>query len=168
MKWGVRDFNGEAFDLCHLDPFIFAIPAKNDSAEYRVRVTFGCHTFTRAWAEDEPAHLRFENGSEVRCFCNERFELSRRLPSIIHNAATGRVHFSQFGNYLIVRDIDGLAGPYVMFFNLERARSEGFELTMFVDSAYVKPNLPNKLDAVFFTTLVEKIAKRQKLPRKRK
>ena len=168
MKWGIRDFNGTEFDLCHLDPFIFVVPGRNDSPEYQVRVTFGCHTFTRAWADDEPAHLRFENGPEVRCFCNERFELSRRLPAIIVNAASGRVHFSQFGNYLIVRDIDGLVGPYVMFFSLARARFEGFDLTMFVDSAYLKPNLPNKLDAVFFSTLVEKTVKGLKLPRKRK
>ena len=169
MSWGIKQINGQSYDLSHLDPFVMTVtPKAVPPVEYNVLVTFGCHTFTRKWTDDDPICLRFEHNLEVRCFCEHRCELSMRLPDIVRSAATGRVHFSQYGNYLIVRDIPGLNGPYVCFFNVTRARSEIFDAIMVVDSAYVKPELPNNLDAVHLSTLVMKTVRGERLPRKRK
>ena len=80
MKWGVREFGGTAYSLAHLNPFGLKIVAASDDApDVHVRVTFGCHTFTRSVEVGDPDDLLLTHGGEVRTFCPIRYSLSFAL-----------------------------------------------------------------------------------------
>jgi hypothetical protein len=67
-----------------------------------------------------------------------------------------RAYFSERAEFLVVEGLPGTNAPYVAFFNVERAkRRDGFDAAMFVTSAHPKPNLPEKLSAVTFRTLID-------------
>ena len=52
-----------------------------------------------------------------------------------------------------------------MFFNVVRARHEGLDVVMNIESAYIKPNMTERASPVRFTTLIEKTATGQPVPR---
>ena len=59
-------------------------------------------------------------------------------------------------DFLVVESVPGSNAPYAVFFNVEKAkRLDGYDAAMFVTSAHPKPNLPNRLPAVTFRTLVD-------------
>lgn len=159
VTWGRFIVEKAEHDLAHLDPFTLRVtPRAADAPTFRVLVTFGHHTFTRELREDDPAHLKFSHNGDDRCFCPTRHRHSLELPRVVGQAATGRAFFSQNRNFLLVEDLPGLEGPYVVFFNMERARIKNIDAAMFVVSAYHKPNLPPRanLGAITFATLVSK------------
>ena len=48
MSWGKKRIAGVVYDLTHLDPFDLDVtPSYQGAPTYKVRVTFGHHTFTR-------------------------------------------------------------------------------------------------------------------------
>ena len=145
VSWGSFEYEGEVCDLTHLDPFHIAVKPKGDEAPtWTVRVSFSHHTFTRDIREGDKAENEYSVGTDVRCFCIERYPLSRNLPGIIHANANGRAYFTQGRNFMFVEGLPELNGvPYAIFFNIERARNlDGVDATMFVVSAYEKPGLP--------------------------
>ncbi|MCC6920398.1 MAG: hypothetical protein IT548_14465 [Alphaproteobacteria bacterium] len=164
MRWAQFKMpGGEAYDLSHLDSFTMRIADEHD-----VLVTFGSHTFTREWKISDQAHLRFVDGSDVRCFCAERHGYSMRLPELVRSS--NRAFFHE-GRYMLYVDFpQGQVAPYAVFFNLERSRQKGLAATMFVVSAYMKPELPTMLPAVTMRTLVDAVSKGQKVkvPRDRR
>lgn len=133
------------------------VKAKDEKAPpYTVRVSFGFHCFTREiTATDSPDHHML-HGKEKRCFCHDRYKLSKELADMIRYAAAGRAYFGDKGNFLIVEMPDRGNAPYVLFFDIEKAKkSDGFDGVMFVTSAHLRPNLPDKLPAVTFVTVVD-------------
>lgn len=151
MRWGKKQIGGVIYDLSHLDPFLMGVTPKAENARtYKVRVSFGCHTFTRELTPEDKPDLRFRAGDELRCFCTERHKLSLELPDMIRYAANGRVYFSERSTFLVIESTP------VAFFNAEKAKKQdGYDVTMFVTSAYAKPKLPNKLPAVTLSTLID-------------
>lgn len=147
--------NGSTFPLTHLDPFVLNVTGKADgSRTFNVLVTFGCHTFTRDLEPDHPPERRYVEGTEQRCFCDDRYGYSLNLPRIINYAAKGRVFFSEGRNLLCVDWLPGLAAPYAVFFNLRPWREKGLHAAMTIVSAYDKEALPDRLPAITFATLV--------------
>jgi hypothetical protein len=168
MSWGKKQIDGVIYDLTHLDPFLMPVTPKTDNAPtYKVRVSFGCHPFTRELTPGDKPDLRFRAGNELRCFCTERYELSLELPDMIRYAANGgRVYFSERETFLVIENTPRANAPYVAFFNAEKAtRCDGYDVAMFVTSAYVKPNLPSRLPAVTLATLIDYRFKRRALKR---
>lgn len=157
MRWGKKQISGVIYDLTHLDPFLMDVTPKAKKAPtYKVRVSFGCHTFTREVTPQDKPDLHFHAGNELRCFCTERHKLSLELPDMIRYAANGRVYFSERATFLVIESVPGANAPYVAFFNAEKAKKhDGYDVAMFVTSAYVKPKLPNKLPAVTLSTLID-------------
>jgi hypothetical protein len=122
MSWGKKRIAGIDYDLSHLDPFqMLVTPTGERPPTYDVRVSFGCHTFTRELRADDKPDLHFKSGKETRCFCVDRHRLSLELPDMIRYAANGRAYFSQGANFLIVELGAGTNEPYVAFFYLEKA-----------------------------------------------
>lgn len=166
MSWGSFEYDGQVCDLTHLDPFHITVTPKAVGApSWTVRVSFSHHTFTREVRDgDNPEH-EFAVGTDVRCFCNERFPLSQSLPGVISANANGRAYFAQKRNFMFVENLPGLtAGPYAIFFNVERAKKlAGVDATMFVVSAYEKPGLPpiRSLQAITMPTLIAKTLNQQ-------
>jgi hypothetical protein len=118
-----------------------------------IAVEYGCHTFTKEW--DEIIHspdLRFNGDGEVRCFCFDRYELSKLLPAVIKAAPTARAYFSNRNPFMLIEDVAGLPHPYVVYFELLRKRKRG--LLMEIRSAHPR-RVDDELPVVTFRTLVE-------------
>ncbi|MGE5502737.1 MAG: hypothetical protein ACM3W4_12545 [Ignavibacteriales bacterium] len=171
MAWDRFVIGDTEYDLTHLRPFTLNVTPKSEGAPtFKVLVAFGHHTFTRDLRAGDPEELRFDHRGDVRCFCTERYGFSTNLPRIVTAASSGRAYFSQSRNYLLVEDLPGLAGPYAVFFNIERSRLTGVHANMFVVSAYPKPRLPakNRLPAITFAALVSKTAAGEPIRRPRR
>lgn len=157
MRWGKKRIAGKDYDLGHLDPFTLKVTPKVEGADtYVVRTTFGFHTFTRDLTEEDKPDLHITHQGEKRCFCTDRYDLSRELPDLIRYASGGRVYFSQRANFLIVESLADKNAPYVAFFRIEKAKkADGYDVAMFVTSAHLRPALPDRLPAITFATLVD-------------
>ena len=106
VGWGVFHANGTPYDLAHLDPFTMDITPKAEGApSFRVLVSFGCHTFTRTLEANDPAHMQFIDGTDVRCFCPIRHGQSSHLPAMIRAASAGRAYFSHNRNFLLLEQV---------------------------------------------------------------
>ena len=164
MNWPKTTIQGVSYDLTHLHPFTFSVtPQVQGAPAYRVRVTFGLHTFAREWRETDTPEHRVVDGTDLRCFCVDRHRLSLKLPAMI--TGSGKAHFSQQHAYLVFRNMPDCAGPYVAFFTMQRANARGIDTVMSVVSAYEKPNLPARLPSIGFATLVAKTARGEKVKR---
>jgi hypothetical protein len=159
-RWGKRIIRGTEFDLTHLDDAVIDVEGEGkEPPTYRVLVSYGHHCFAREYRpEDHPDFYILENG-DLRCFCPIRTALSVQLPKIVREAANGLAYFSQDKNMLLVEEIEGLAGPYAVFFNIRQSKQKSLDAVMFVASAYEKLALPERLPAVRFKALVAKAAK---------
>lgn len=170
MSWGKKKIRGQVYDLTHLDPFILQVTPKTEGARtFNVHISFGSHVFTEEWECSHTPDLKFIDGTEVRCFSIIRHSLSLNLPQIVRQAASGRAHFSSHQNtFMLFQNLSDLTGPYAVFFNITKAKSQKFDASMFVISAYEKPNLPKRLKRITFATLVSNtvIGKPIKRPKK--
>jgi hypothetical protein len=167
-SFGKKRIAGVVYDLKHLDPFRLEVkPKVEDAPTYVVRVTFGFHCFTRKIIpEEDSPDLYMTSGREQRCFCFDRYELSKELAEMIKYAANGRAYFGEKSNFLIVESTSQQNAPYVAFFDVERAKkSDGFDAAMFVTSAHLRPDLPDRLPAVSFATVVDYRIRRKILKR---
>ena len=167
MTWGSKRIEGVDYDLTHLDGLALTVtPASEGAPTYTVRVTFGFHTFTRKRLAADTPDLHLKHNDEERSFCTERYQCSLGLPDMIEYAAQGRAYFSERAEFLVVDGLPGMNAPYVAFFNIEKAKKrDGYDAAMFVTSAHPKPNLPDKLSAVTFRTLVAYRVQGKKLTR---
>lgn len=164
MSWGSRIIQDVEYDWTHLDDHIVHVhmnPADQTAASYRVLVSYGHHCFARELREDDHADFRVLNkfGLDPRCACPLRTQQSKNLPRIIREAALGDMaYFSQDTNMLLVEDLEGVAGPYAIFFNVRQAAKQGRDVLLYVASAYTKPELPDRLNYVPFKALIAKAA----------
>jgi len=124
MYWPKLTIDGEDYDLSHLDPFnIDVVPKTPRAPSFRVRISFGCHTFTREREAGDPESHHFEHDTEERCFCPERYRLSHRLRTLL-SGTIGKVYFSH-DSYLLGYLLDGLAAPYAVVFKVTKAKAPG-------------------------------------------
>lgn len=166
MSWRDKKIRGAVYSLAHLAGFDMPIVGRDGTVHGVARVSFGLHTFTRDWLDTDPLDHKMIADGEVRCFCPTRHQLSLDLPAILQAACGGNAHFCKGRNYLLVRQVDG--EPYAIFFDVEKARQKGVDVMVFVDSAYMKPNLPKKIPAIGFAKLLEKTAKGEPITRPKK
>jgi hypothetical protein len=166
-SFGKKRIAGVDYDLGHLDPFTIEVKPKGEDVPiYVVRVTFGFHCFTREIGPEDFADLHMTHGKERRCFCQERYELSKELVDVIKYAANGRVYFGEKSNFLIVESLSQHNAPYVAFFDVEKAKkSDGVDAVMFVTSAHLRPKLPDRLPAVSFVTVIDYRMRKKALKR---
>jgi hypothetical protein len=85
LSRGIIQLDGIDFDLSHLKPFTVQVtPKAEGSPTYAVLVSFGHHTFTRAFQAgvDNPA-FKYEEHGDVRCFCPDRYLASKGLPNFV-------------------------------------------------------------------------------------
>jgi hypothetical protein len=157
VEWKPKKIEGKIYDLGHLHPFRFEVTPKVENARtYTVRTTFGFHCFTRDIKPEDSPDLHMMHGREKRCFCFDRYDLSKELVEMIKYAANGRAYFGEKANFLIVESLSQANAPYVAFFDVEKAKkSDGVDAAMFVTSAHLKPELPDRLPAVSFATVVD-------------
>jgi hypothetical protein len=167
VEWKPQKIEGKLYDLSHLHPFRLEVkPKGEDAPTYVVRVTFGFHCFTRDLNGEDTPDLHVVHDGEKRCFCFARYELSRELIEAIKYAANGRAYFTQRTNFLILESLSQHNAPYAIFFDVEKAKkADGYDAAMFVTSAHLRPDLPEKLPPVTFATIVDYRIQAKKLKR---
>lgn len=171
MNWPNKKIAGNIYDLRHLHPFILSVTPKTPgSRAYNVRVTFGCHCFTKELDGTETPDLVFKHGADVRCFCIIRHALSVHLPNMVRDSASRKVAFAAYGgNYFVAKtDIPGLTDPYAAFFYVAKAKNPDFDVLMEVISAYPKSNLPKHPGLILFTTLIGKTIRGERVTEPKK
>jgi hypothetical protein len=160
MKWPNKKIAGVIYRLDHLHPFMITVTPKQPGAPtYRVRASFGFHTFTKELDGRETPDLVFVNGRERRCFCRVRHGLSCHLPGIIRAVATGKVCFGKYGNYFISANVPGMTEPYGVFLNVTKADSADYDVLLMVVSAHERPHFPKRPGQITFATLIGKTAR---------
>lgn len=165
MTWGRFILDEAEHDLTHLDPFVLHVTPKTDGAPtYKVLVSFSHHAFTRELEDTDQEAERFGPAHDVRCFCMTRLVLSHALPKLIVKASTGKAYFPTPGhakqrNFLLV-ELSPYEPPYLVVFNLNKAKRADVHVVMFVVSAHPRPGLApkSKMDTIGFATLVSKVA----------
>jgi len=156
VEWKPKKIAGTLYDLGHLHPFKMEVSPKGEGAQtYIVRVTFGLHCFTRDIKDEDAPDLHVTHDGERRCFCFDRYELSKELVEAIKYAAKGRAYFTERTNFLILESLTQHNAPYAIFFDVDKAKKvDGYDAAMFVTSAHLRPNLPEKLPPITFATIV--------------
>jgi hypothetical protein len=160
-----KKIRGKTYTLEHLEPFSFTL--ETDVGPRVVAVRFSCHCFTE---DITPAHtpdLRYTHGHETRAFDFDRHDLSKLLPQMISELGRRSVYMSMMSNFFALRQnpAPGFNGPYLVFFNVTRSTAKGVHVLMNVESAYMKPGMTDRAAPVKFTTLIEKTAAGQRVPR---
>jgi hypothetical protein len=160
-----KTIQGKPYTIEHLEPFSFTL--ETDAGPRVVVVRFSCHCFTE---DITPAHtpdLYYTHGHETRAFDFDRHELSKLLPQLISELGRRSVYMSMMSNFFVLRQnpATGFTGPYLVFFNVTRSTDTGVHVLMNVESAYMKPGMTERASPVKFTTLIEKTAVGQRVPR---
>jgi hypothetical protein len=160
-----KTIRGITYDLDHLDPFCFSLSIGDKQRVVSVR--FGCHCFTEAIKEHHTPDFHYLHQGERRAFSIDRHALSKALPNIIARLGARSVYFSQARSYFILRDnpAPAFTGPYLVFFHTIKAKAKGVDVLMNIESAYMKPGMADRASPVKFTTLIEKTALGQTIPR---
>lgn len=172
MTWGKFILDDAEHDLTHLDPFVMSVTPKAEGAPtFKVLVSFSHHAFTREIKHGDRDEEQFGPPNDVRCFCLTRLVLSHQLPKLISAASKGKAYFPAAGhakqrNFLLV-ELSRYEPPYLVVFNLTKARGVDADVVMFVVSAHPRPGLvpKSKMDSISFATLVSKVASGQEIKR---
>jgi hypothetical protein len=161
MSWGLIKIDGTEYDLTHLDDAVIDVGTKTDpTVTFRVLISYGCHCFTREVQLLDPVSHRIADGAKWRSFCPIRTRLSKTLPGLIRDAADGGLaYFSDGVHMLLVDDVTTDKGPYAVFFKTVKAHQKNLDVVLFVVSAYLKPELAERLPAVPFVSLIERSSK---------
>jgi hypothetical protein len=165
-RWPPHEVAGQAYDLSHLHPIRYPLllPARPNqpAKEVEVRVGFSAHTFTTGCLIAEYPDAQYSTGPrDLRKFCPDRYELSKKLPEVVRNLDGRKCFFADRDNYFIVEMPDALpAGfEYWVFFDVRGVGEPGAVL-LFVQSAYAgdstKSPRGRKGEKVGFRVLVSK------------
>lgn len=152
--WDAHSENGVSYDLSHVHPFFFvhrieAVSGKpgrpgRAAREVRLYVTFSHHCFTQSLekvASYRDHHIYRGNG-EDRCFCSQRWELSKLLPQLIRDLPTRRSYHTRHHNYLTIEAMSGgSVGHYTVYFRASKSKTA--DVDMFIESAYVRFDTPH-------------------------
>lgn len=165
MTFKGKTIAGVHYTLDHLNPFSFDL--LHNENKYIVHVRFGCHCFTEKLTSAHTPDFHYTHESEKRAFCIERHSLSKGLPDIIKSLGNHTVYLTNQNNYFTLKQSTQStpAGPYLVFFNAHKATKKGADVLINVESAYLKPGMADRASPIKFTTLVEKTALGQKVPR---
>jgi hypothetical protein len=154
---------GVTYELDHLEPFFYEVGL--GESKHTLYIVFGCHCFTRKLDYSRP-YSEYQDGFELRSFCEERYRLSKGLPDIIRELKDGYVYRSPRDTYFAVRNglSDEHSAPYVVYFDIDRARRDDADVYIKVHSAYFDPDLMGRAERISFIKLIESVSREQPLP----
>ena len=146
-------YQGETWDLSHLDPYAFRAAL---TAELMVDVVvfFSCHCFTHGADKDERAEIPdaeiYLEGHVRRVLNPERWRLSKELlPGLEGHLRSQRIRVlgGALDNYAVftVTDTEGKTVNYGVFFTVTKDKGRRKRLLLRVQSAYVLDQLTPKL-----------------------
>lgn len=140
---------GEPVDLLHLEPFTLLVPSVLAKKTLRVRVTYSTHCFSEKYGAipHPPSDPIIDvDTKQHRTFCPIRYGLSKGLPAVIRGMTDSDVfQTSAVRNWVYSITIENPAGPYHVFFEVNRASAEQRtwqDLNLVVESAYPEDDSP--------------------------
>lgn len=138
-------FEGDVWDLSHLEPFVFQLSiAKDGEPDWLVKVLVTCsaHCFTHKTEDDSrleiPSSQLYVFNNEVRVLDLERYQLSREfLPRILAELSTKKIVIAGEGRNFMTyeRHTAGGVEVYAVYFSVVKARRKG-RLELYIESAY--------------------------------
>lgn len=156
-------YNGEPWDLSHLDPFAF----RTDPGlgfDIDVVVLFSCHCFSHSLRRDGRAPLLipsgeiYDDGRERRVLSEVRYRLSQRfLPALVRELPNRKIQLASDQNFMTIEVPEERTGHYVVFFMVERDKHRKRRMLLRVQSAYLLESLTDrqrKAGKVNFSTLL--------------
>jgi len=158
-------FNGQAWDLTHLDPFALRVEI-SPGLIVDVVVFFSCHCFSHEVASDQrlriPAAELYLDGFERRVLNPERYRLSRLFfPSLIRELPTRRIRVVEARrNFFTLEGAtsDGRPTQYAAFFEVTRDAVRKKRLLLRVQTAFPMDDLGKryaKAGKVNFNVLIK-------------
>jgi hypothetical protein len=141
MKWSAFVYQGQVFDLTHLDSFehTFVQPAETDKPMrfYRTWVKFSHHCFTEDIKSEDDPHLTYPTQTDIRAFNLRRWRLSQYLPEIIKALMTRHISHTEHQSFLTIELIDqsNEIFEYNIFFEVRRATNDK-RLHLVISSAF--------------------------------
>jgi hypothetical protein len=109
---------------------------------FHFRIIFSLHTFTQSCKDHHDPELFYADARETRSFSFHRHEASFQLRDVIQNLEKGYVFHTGHQNFLRIDKADGI---YEVYFTVKRSKEDGFDLEIYVQSAYKRTqgNSPN-------------------------
>ncbi|OAS15936.1 hypothetical protein [Methylobacterium platani] len=140
MAYFNHTIDGSALDLTHLEPRSLSFYVQKLTRDLTVYVRFSNHCFTCKF--DDSRHTVADlimDHRQRRAYDAERYDLSRRLPTIVDALPGSSVYLTATDrNYVYVATVTTENGQqYPVYFNLRRApREHPAQLLMMIESAY--------------------------------
>lgn len=177
--------NGETISLSHLadKEYSYTIEktAKHPEQVLNVLVQYSSHCISLAPKRDEKIDFSGNNserkifdGRVYRCFCDNRYELSKFLPDIFTDLLNKKCIFTGKENFMMVEIItkDFKRLDYEIFFSVSQYK-ERSSLKIYVESAYVRdgnyidsrPKPKNRKDKIKAKVLLAKKARGEPIRR---
>ncbi|MEN0106246.1 MAG: hypothetical protein AAGC84_07445 [Pseudomonas sp.] len=161
-------FNGETYDLAHLDPLTLKIDSAMAGKVLTVGVRFSNHCFTSAYSphDHKAGPILLDAGGRQRTFCPKRYALSLQLGQLISELNHPKIQVWQTAerrNWVYSTTVEGHQGPYHVFFEIKRNDRKNHaqdDLNMVIESAYPEGDLrtgPNRFGRMGFVLLCGKI-----------
>lgn len=157
-------FNGSEVSVAHLAPFRFTCPCTEIKRELVIHAAFANHCYTAAFDAAQHASddiVLHDGPSRPRVFDLVRYELSHQLPAIIADLPGKRVNqTTAIRNYVYAVPLAVAGQVYEVFFQLQRARGDGIDLRLTVESAYPVSHpipLPKRPSSIRFNVLAYKV-----------
>lgn len=172
-RWRNFAFNGQIYDLSHLDVHRVEYTDETDENNpftYRFIVTYSSHCFTgksEDLTSEESELLMYHdlNKKESRPFNFKRYYLSKQLPDIIKLLADKTTFVCHAGhkNYASVKVLDS-NGIKVDYFVVFKVFKECKKLRLHVLSAYPLDDDIGKVKKVGFFFIAKNLLNNKKLP----
>lgn len=152
-------------DFSHLEPLELICVTESRPGGARISVRFSNHCFSEAHdAEKHAGQVVIADGGKQRAFCPVRYKLSLGLPDLVKALPESHVYLTPEANFVRVQIAE--EGEYRMYFNIRKAGADGFDLRMYVESAY-RPDedvlATHRMQKVRFKVLVDKLLKNEKV-----
>lgn len=162
MNRNAFNVNEEKYDLLHLNDYYWDLKqaASGDKPErnYRIKIIFSCHCFTKGIIEGKQTSLLYCEKEERRTFCLDRYKASLTLRDHIFELQNGYVFINDGGkksrkqNYL---KIPTSTGNYEIYFTLSKSSDKRADLNLFVQSAFLRTHgSAGKLGKIKFMIVV--------------
>lgn len=156
MKWdkikrkGKHKVNGYDIDLSHLQDITYTFTIEKSKKQheitFEVLVQYSSHCVS--WGAEHGKEIDFtgldtackiidEKGIK-RCFCDDRYELSKKLPDIFQHVLNYKCFFTGRENLLFIEFVTELGEreEYEIYFNVTKQGKN--KLRLFVESAYIR------------------------------
>jgi hypothetical protein len=145
MEWINFNYQGEVYDLSHLNSFEWSFTAaegdKRPERTYRLYVTFSSHCFTRnpQPGEQIAEDLLFHTKKESRVFCFDRHEYSFTLPDIVKCLDERQCWKTGKGNFFTAEFFDrsGKEIEYEVYFDVVKTGRKGW-LNLIIQTAFCR------------------------------